>query len=266
MTDPKLPTRDNRWYGRRADIGDPRDFCFADAQRHLLSAPIPPTVDLRTTGCVPPVYDQGALGSCVGNATAAAYAYDQKRQGRRRSKPSRLFVYYGARQIEGSVASDSGCEIRDGMKTLANLGAPHETLWPYKIASFAKRPSIRAYWDGEKHQALTYLRVANTPTDTQLAAALAGGFPVVIGISVFESFESTAVATTGIVPMPSRAEQLLGGHCMYAIGYETTPSGRVYRVRNSWGVWGDAGDCHIPAAYLTNPDLASDFWTLSSVE
>jgi hypothetical protein len=36
------------------------------------------SVDLR--GSMPPVYDQGELGSCTANAIAAAYEYDQIHQ------------------------------------------------------------------------------------------------------------------------------------------------------------------------------------------
>ena len=32
--------------------------------------------------------------------------------------------------------------------------------------------------------------------------------------------------------------------------------------RNSWGDLGGSGNGAIPIQYLTNPDLASDFWTI----
>ncbi len=87
---------------------------------------------------------------------------------------------------------------------------------------------------------------------------------MVFGFSVYESFESDSVASTGVVPMPSPNEQLLGGHAVVLVGYDDTK--KVWIVRNSWGTnWGQAGYFTMPYAYLTNSNLASDFWTISTV-
>lgn len=265
----KLPARDVRWYGMRPDTPDQRDLYFDIEHPHLMMvAALPATVDLRETAFLPGLYDQGQLGSCVANAIGADFQYLDAKQGGKSYKPSRLALYYFARQIEGTVQSDAGCEIRDGIKVAAKLGAPHETLWPYKISRFTRQPTARVMADGAKHLALKYARVDNTGGDLQMASSIAGGLPVVIGISVYESFESQEVANTGVVPLPAPSEQMLGGHCMLAIGYRTATGGmREYLVRNSWGsAWGDGGHCWIPATYLINQDLASDFWSLSAIE
>ncbi len=72
-------------------------------------------VDLRQTRFMPPVYDQGDLGSCTANAVAGAYEYVQKKSGLPDYTPSRLFIYYGERVLEHSVSEDSGAELRDGL-------------------------------------------------------------------------------------------------------------------------------------------------------
>ena len=65
-----------------------------------------PKVDLRPH--CPPVYDQGQLGSCTGNAIAGAVQFDREKQKLKPDfVPSRLFIYYGERVIEGTV--DIGC-------------------------------------------------------------------------------------------------------------------------------------------------------------
>jgi C1A family cysteine protease len=253
-------------YGRRADLPDPRDHQFEHTHAGLMAMELPAHIDLRDTTFFAPVFDQLACGSCVSQAVAAAYSYEQRKAGLRQYTPARLFLYYCAREIENTVASDCGCEIRNGIKVLAALGAPHESLWPYDISKVRVLPPPRAYLDGAGHDALHYSRIDNSGDDRALAAALAAGVPVVIGISVGESFESDAVARTGTVPIPTQDEHILGGHCMLAIGYDTTPQGRTYLVRNSWGpLWGDIGHCYIPAAYLIDTGLAGDFWTIQLV-
>ena len=93
-------------------------------------------MDLRPE--CPAVYDQGQLGSCTGNAIAAAVQFDRMKQKLTPDfVPSRLFIYYCERVIEGTVGSDAGAQIRDGIKVVAKKGAPPEKDWPYDIAKFA---------------------------------------------------------------------------------------------------------------------------------
>ena len=243
-------------HGWRPDIPDQRDY-------QLPAAPVLTLLshaDLRP-GC-PPVVDQGNLGSCTANAIAGAFDYERKRQGLTFMAPSRLFVYYGERAIEGTISSDAGASIRDGMKVIAKQGVCPEAEWPYKITKFKTKPTAKCFTDALKNEALQYLAV--THTLAALKACLAAGFPFVFGFTVYESFESDVVAKTGIVPMPAKGESVLGGHAVLAVGYDDA-SGR-FIVRNSWGTgWGDAGYFYFPYAYATGT-LASDFWTIRTVE
>jgi C1A family cysteine protease len=98
----------------------------------------------------------------------------------------------------------------------------------------------------------------------QMQGCLAEGYPFVFGFTVYESFESQQVADTGVVPMPAAGETVMGGHCVVAVGYDSTK--RVFIIRNSWGTsWGMKGYCTMPFEYLLTASLASDFWTLRSV-
>ena len=217
-------------------------------------------MDLRPE--CPPVYDQGQLGSCTGNGIAGAIEFDQKKQGTPEFRPSRLFIYYNERVIEHTVNQDAGAQIRDGIKAVAQLGAPPEDDWPYNIAEFAQRPPTKAYADAKKDIVSSYARVAQDLT--QMRGCIASGFPFVFGFTVYEGFESQEVAQTGIVPMPSPGESVLGGHCVVAVGYDDTQ--RTFIIRNSWGTgWGEQGYCHMPYEYLISPHLSSDFWTIRSV-
>jgi C1A family cysteine protease len=152
--------------------------------------------------------------------------------------------------------------IRDGIKTVAKQGAPHERLWPYVIAKFKTKPSAAAFRDAAKHRAILYQRLTQTPQ--QLKACLAGGYPFVFGFSVYESFESDVVAKTGKMPMPKPKEKQLGGHAVLAVGYNDAT--QRFLVRNSWGPrWGVGGYFTMPYAYITDENLADDFWTIKQI-
>jgi C1A family cysteine protease len=247
-------------YGWIPDLPDRRDRIFAAPAAALRA--LPPRVDLRP-GCGA-VYDQGDLGSCTANAIAAALEFDQTKQAQPDVfTPSRLFIYYNERVIEGTIDEDAGAMLRDGIKSVAKQGAPHESLWPYRIPRFRTRPATAAYNDGEAHQALVYQRLIQS-TD-QLKGCLAEGYPFVFGFSVYESFEAGEVARTGRVPMPRRGEALLGGHAVLAVGYDD-PQQR-FLVRNSWGSgWGRSGYFTMPYHYLLSDGLSDDFWTIRMVE
>jgi C1A family cysteine protease len=164
--------------------------------------------------------------------------------------------------IEGDVGEDAGCEIRDAIKCAAKIGVAHESRWPYKISKYDVKPPANVYADALKFKALEYQRVG--VSTFAVRTALAQGYPVVFGISLFESFESIAVERTGMVPMPNLSkEQLLGGHCMLVVGYGQRDG--HFTVRNSWdNDWGDKGDCYIPEQMLGSPDYGSDYWIVQA--
>jgi len=241
------------------DLPDARDCAYAAP---LIRFPqgLPTSIDLRSE--CPPVYDQGQLGSCTGNGIAGAIEFDQRKQGNTEFTPSRLFIYYNERVIEGTVAQDAGAQIRDGLKSVATLGAPPETDWPYDITKFADKPNPQAYADALQDLVTSYVRVSQVLT--QMQGCLAEGYPIVLGFTVYESFESQSVTDTGVVPMPASGEKVLGGHCVVGVGYDDTK--RVFIIRNSWGPdWGMKGYCTMPYEYLLNAQLANDFWTIRTV-
>ena len=254
-----LAVRTQKRFGWRPDTPDMRDYLKAVAPAKKL----PLKVSLRAT--MPAVYDQGSLGSCTANSVGAILEYNQRKQMEAdAATPSRLFIYFNERVMEGTVSEDSGAEIRDGIKSVAQLGAPPETLWPYVISKFARKPPAAAYREARKHQAVRYERVAQSAFALQNVLAI--GYPVSFGFTVYESFE-TKVGANGIVPMPQPDESLLGGHAVVAIGYKTIRSQLYFECRNSWGPdWADHGHFWMPSAYLTSRLLASDFWVIEQVE
>jgi C1A family cysteine protease len=243
-------------YGYIPDLPDQRDFTYK-----VVNSVLPERVDLHSK--MPAVYDQGQLGSCTANAIAGIFEYLLTKDGLPSFVPSRLLIYYDERTLEGTISSDSGAQIRDGIKVVANSGVVNETLWPYDINKFAVKPPESVVEQALKNKALKYTRLDNTQIE-QLKDSLHEGLPFVMGFSVYESFESPEVAKTGLVPMPKPNEQCLGGHAVAVVGYDDRHN--YFIVRNSWGPdWGVEGYFFMPYEYVTNANLCSDFWNLDSV-
>ena len=217
------------------------------------------SVDLRSQ--FPPVYDQGQLGSCTGNGNAAIYEYTKMKQGKDYFVPSRLKIYFDERTLEDTVKQDAGAQIRDGIKVMATMGVCPETMWPYDVTKFKQKPPKSCYDIAVKNEVESYSPV--TQTLEQLRGCLVAGYPVVFGITLYDSFQTQQVEQTGIVPTPQSTETVDGGHCMVLVGYDD--SKQWFIVRNSWGdSWGDKGYCYIPYDYFLK--MASDLWMIKLVE
>lgn len=252
-------------YGWIPDLPDQRDQGYAAPPVPRL----PRSVDLRRG--FPPPYDQGDLGSCTANAIAGAFQFTRRKEKQGPDfVPSRLFIYYNERVVEGTVNEDSGAMLRDGMKVCAKLGAcpeqsrpPAAGDWPYDIARFAVKPPPACYRVALRYQLLRYQRVAQSLA--QMKGCLAQGYPFVFGFAVYEGIESQEVTRTGEVPLPAPGERALGGHAVVAVGYDDAEE--RFLVRNSWGArWGKKGYGTMPYAYLADADLAADFWTIRQTE
>ena len=120
-----------------------------------------------------------------------------------------------------------------------------------------------AYAEATQHKVLTAYRVQQTMAS--MKGCLVNGFPFVVGIQVFSSFETEVVTNTGYIPMPNiQTEQLLGGHAVICLGYNDTKG--VWIMKNSWGSsWGDNGYFYLPYNYLLSNKLTGDIWQINKV-
>lgn len=245
---------ENRVYGWKRQLPDHRDLIYKVSHNAVL----PKSVDLRKQ--CPPVYNQGTLGSCTGNAIAGAIEFNFLKTPHADYSPSRLFIYYNERLMEGTVTEDAGASIRDGIKTVVKQGVCSEIIWPYDIDQFTVEPTKEAYESALKDVVTKYEALTGIHS---YKAALAEGYPFVFGFSVYGAFESEDVARTGIVPPPNTNDEFMGGHAVCAVGYDD--DNEWFIVRNSWGNdWGDNGYFYLPYSYFV-PELSDDFWVIYTV-
>lgn len=240
--------------GWKPDVPDIRDYRFTSS---FAKPQLPDKVDLRPL--MPPILDQGDLGSCTAFAVGTGVHFLRKqRKAKPDFNPSHLFIYYNERVREGTVNEDAGAYIRTSIKTVAKDGFCREKYWPYIISKFTKKPTVKAYRDAVKNKAVEYYRIDNTDID-QLKGCLAAGYPFIFGFAIFESIDKAD--KTGHIPMPSQQEQMLGGHAVICCGYDDSTGNFI--IHNSWGTeLGDKGYFYMPYQYLTDINLSDDFWTV----
>jgi C1A family cysteine protease len=244
-------------FGWKPSLPDQRDL-IADTSEIKVADEVDPRSEL------PAVYDQAHLGSCTANAVAAALEYNAHLDDAEYGTPSRLFIYFFERRLEGSPADqDTGAYGRDGFKVARRWGVPPESDWPYSDANpgaFEQEPPAAIISEAAQHRLTENYRAVPRSVDA-FKAALSQRQTVAFGFTVYESFMSDAVRQSGVVPIPGRDEKVLGGHEVLMVGYLADEPNYVL-VRNSWGTgWGIDGYCLFPWAYILSA-LASDFRTI----
>lgn len=249
-------------YTWKPDLPDQRDIMLVHPKLKKKDKSLPTKIDLRDE--FGKVYDQGQLGSCTAQAICGTLVFNEKQDNKTNIEyfmPSRMFLYYNERNMEGNPTKDSGASLRDGLKSIKTIGICSEDDWVYDTSVFNIKPNEKCYKDALEHTNIIYKRIPQFID--QLQQTLVKGLPIICGISVYESFESDTVAKTGMIPMPTLNEKLLGGHAIVIVGYDDEE--KYWICRNSWGeTWGDKGYFYLPYDYMVRKNgLASDFWIIN---
>ena len=243
------------FYGWLKQEIDERDF------KYKVAAPIDMDAHYDLTSGMPEIWDQGDTNSCTGHGIAAALAYAATRQGEAFTTPSRMFLYYQGRKIEGTTNVDHGAQIRNVIKGAVIYGAPPESEWDFQTLHLTEDAPTSVYTDAAKHRVVQYQSVACAKMD--LLTALSEGYPIVFGFLVTSYFETPEMAKLGFLPSPGDSFQWVGGHCVVICGYN--PDKKAFWVRNSWGpTWGIGGYFWMNEDYVLNPKWCHDFWIIQT--
>jgi C1A family cysteine protease len=221
------------------------------------TAVLPKELDLRDEH-MPPIWDQGALGSCTAFASLRAYEYAASVQGLPKISTSKLAQYYWSRLLMGAqyVHQDSGSTTTYALKAMAKYGVALEENDPYIVSRFDKAPSRAATNDAHNRLVVKYETVPHS--ESAIKSALASGRLVVFGMTCYTSLEYDETGRTGIIPIPKRGERVIGGHEVAFAGWR---SDGLMIVPNSWGeMAGDHG------YYYMHPEMAFASGIISNIK
>lgn len=237
---------------------DPRDYKYQSLLQTMDSVEIPAgAIDYRPN--LPPVFDQGARGSCVACAVSwSPKAFAEINEGDFPVRGlSAAYLYSKCKQMDG-VPNTEGTYLRTAMQVLQKHGIPPEDVMPYNTLSTLPAPKVptipkEAEEAAGHYRIATYAQIA-APTDTAvdrskllgvIRQALVHEGPFVLALLVCTNFNPDI---NGRLPVPSG--MVLGGHAVGIVG--DLPDIGCLILRNTWGrEWGLDGYAYLPYEWLT---------------
>ncbi|QIP15426.1 DUF4384 domain-containing protein [Spirosoma aureum] len=240
----------------------------------IYKAPLPRAISYEKY--LPDIERQGDYGTCV--AFTCAYYTRTAIEAIQRNLTTKPQInqtrfsptyLYSRLKLPNDVTCQQGGTMDEGLLALKNYGAPFWSSLPYPQCIKNVKP-----YDSEASQFrirhfervfdfATMFRVVRQNNNLEsvvnaniqnIKRALAGGYPVPIGMMIPLSFQ--AVSTDTWTPAPSDVDDLyqeirsgfkrrkLYGHALTVVGYDDNR--QAFRVVNSWGTrWADNGLCWI---------------------
>lgn len=226
----------------------------------------PQPIDLRATGLIAAIKDQGPCGSCVGHsgsgATESQFSLDGDPLG---FTPSEDVGYKGARSVERArnvptgalpALTDDGAQTTDYEAWIALFGVaprwrpstPDGRNSDCDTDSVNDNVQLQSAEDAGALLAPGPYAIDPTASDAEALVQSALSSKIVVRVDAFvdSAFENWTPGAAPI-PAPDVNDPNGGGHAIYIVGW--TPS--AYIVRNSWGTsWGDGGDCLVSSAWI----------------
>jgi len=214
--------------------------------------------------------DQGAEGTCGGQALAALIDLERLRSPSRRQSVSARMLYQTAR-LKYDPGEPEGVSLRDVIKAFYNYGVCQERSWPY--VPHEEPPGaidVERAREARKVTLGAYYRLR--PNLNTYHAALHEAGAVLVSAELHDGWLPDRVRAAGgriLPPPPGQPSPTLGteNHAFLIVGY--TPKG--FLVLNSWGRdWGGwspgRGEAPVPGVALWHygdwADRIIDGWVL----
>ncbi len=240
-------------FGCRKDPKDLRDIPMALV---LPAIPLPKSFDY--TASMTPVRDQGTDGTCVAFASVVGVKeYEDSKEYRKLIELSPRYVYSLCKKFDGAPNKE-GTYPRLAMKVLLNYGVCPENLWPYKPHQ-KDRPKKNAEKRAKRYRIKAYARLKSL---LEMKRNLLINGPFLAGVKVFKSWLGKKAQKTGLIPMPKRKEELIGGHAVCIVGFNDAK--QFFKFKNSWSAkWADKGYGYLPYEYIRR--YCRDAWSATDL-
>ena len=222
-------------------------------------SPVAPVADTRKF--CGPVKDQGAEGACTAHGGTEAFEWIDRAYFKNSRIYSPQYTYEKELIAQGNFPNDEGSDGTTLCGTLIVNGCCELALDPY-VAGQIVLPTPVQDANAAKHTLGAFHGLAGSG----VALSVLGDpvpWPVLVGFTVYESFESDQVAKTGVYDPNAATESVLGGHEVLMVGYDVgeTPALRPRGskpsalILNSWGVgWGLSGFFWMALGVLDDED------------
>jgi hypothetical protein len=215
---------------------------------------LPKSVDLRETWWN--ISDQGATGSCVGQATADGllrWHFVKKGLIKQDELLSVRFIWMSAKETDEFRArpetfiEEAGTSLKAALDIARKYGCVTDKLLPFKTGSLYSGSERTFYAMASRYRIVNYFNltpILKDKLDTWKQWLASGNGPILTRLNVDKTWDE-ASKTKGKLEVfqPKTAR---GGHAICIVGY----SSDGFIVRNSWGTgWGDKGFAYASVAY-----------------
>lgn len=241
---------------------DFRDYKYNHLVPTISAEQLPAEVDYRRN--MPPVWDQGQLGTCVAAASCwGLKAFQEISQGDFPAKGLSVAYLYALCKQRDGIPNEAGTYPRVALKVLQEIGVCTEDVLPYSWLNTDKnvpQPPVNLAEQASKYRIKTYAQICGitdknrSGTVEALKRAIWREGVVLAALLVCSNFLEPK---DGIIPLPSG--RVLGGHAVTLCGY--SDKRQAFLLRNSWGQkWGENGYAWLPYSWITARDLDIGYW------
>lgn len=248
----------DRSYKLKRSLHDLRDYIYQPEKPMKVSVK---NIDLSSK--MPVILNQGEFSTSAANIASNALKYILMIEKKNAIQPSRLYIHYVAKVLieKHSPLEDKDVSIRSVFKAIQKYYICDEKLWPYLQQNISSPPTLEIFRAANLYRKIIYSAVPQNLIT--LKTTLSNKHPIIIGITIYQSFCSGQVSNTGIIPMPNlNVETQLGACAGLIVGFDDNT--RMFKTMMSWGEeWADEGYCYLPYDYVMNPFFVFEFWVLS---
>ena len=179
------------------------------------------------------VYDQLAVNSCSANAAANFLSTG----GNVDCCISRLYLYFCTRYIDNNYMmpiSDNGATLRSVFTALASYHVIEEVKYPYLLEKVDSVPPTKIFEEAikiNKSPITSYRQILQTLYNIKYIIGHLHK-PILMGMMVYSNF-FTLTKDNDILSLPSKEDEMLGGHAIVLIGYSDET--QTFNILNSHG-------------------------------